>query len=275
MSTYLQPYSVCIIAHNEAKSIGKTLDTLAIQTHKPSEVLVWANGCTDNTAQIARDMGATVFEHDFANKPTGWNELNKLAKYNVRVFADGDVFIPPRSCERLVETLQVTQTCVSAARLVPQYDAHSHLTRLVFPVHKVPQTYICGRLYALDYDKFLNTAQEKQVPTDILHEDGWLQLVTGYDFFVSSARVLYKEYSFFELPKICRRYHDASVQLRKRYSHLKRSSASLLTRKERLKSAIPYLVAKTLHTCLRKIDQSEGRFVRSEHSKYYSEGFFF
>lgn len=51
-----------IAAHNEEKSIGAALESLAAQTRRPDEVIVVADRCTDRTAEIAVAHGAKVFE---------------------------------------------------------------------------------------------------------------------------------------------------------------------------------------------------------------------
>lgn len=52
--------AVVIPAHNEAKLIGGTLQTLLSQTRPPDELIVVDNASTDQTAEIARLHGATV-----------------------------------------------------------------------------------------------------------------------------------------------------------------------------------------------------------------------
>lgn len=54
--------TVLIPAHDEAASIGDTLDSLAAQEPPPDRVIVVADNCTDATADIARAHGAEVFE---------------------------------------------------------------------------------------------------------------------------------------------------------------------------------------------------------------------
>lgn len=49
-------------ARNEGGSIKATIDSLKAQTVKLSRIIVVANNCTDNTAQIARENGVKVFE---------------------------------------------------------------------------------------------------------------------------------------------------------------------------------------------------------------------
>ena len=48
-------------AFNEADSLGATLAALLVQTH-PVEVVVLPNGCTDATAEVARQYPVTVRE---------------------------------------------------------------------------------------------------------------------------------------------------------------------------------------------------------------------
>ncbi|MCD8356205.1 MAG: glycosyltransferase family 2 protein [Clostridia bacterium] len=60
----LHRYAAIISARNESKVIGQLLDTVNSQNY-PSELLdaiVIADNCTDDTAQVARDHGAIVYE---------------------------------------------------------------------------------------------------------------------------------------------------------------------------------------------------------------------
>ncbi|MFY9916882.1 MAG: glycosyltransferase family 2 protein, partial [Mycobacterium sp.] len=54
--------TVLIPAHNEEVSLPVTLEALRAQSRPPDRVIVVADNCTDRTVQIARDMGADVFE---------------------------------------------------------------------------------------------------------------------------------------------------------------------------------------------------------------------
>src|SRR4051812_7289868 len=53
--------TVLIPAHDEAASIGATLDSLGQQEPAPDRIIVIADNCTDATASIARQHGAEVF----------------------------------------------------------------------------------------------------------------------------------------------------------------------------------------------------------------------
>lgn len=54
--------TVLIPAHNEEELVGKTIDSLMTQNHKPDRVIVIADNCTDRTIEIARSRGVEVFE---------------------------------------------------------------------------------------------------------------------------------------------------------------------------------------------------------------------
>ncbi len=65
---------VLVPAHNESTVIGRCLDSLAAQDCAGDrfEVVVVADNCTDNTAELARSHGATVLErHDLSARGKG------------------------------------------------------------------------------------------------------------------------------------------------------------------------------------------------------------
>lgn len=93
-------------AHNEEVSLPVTLNALLTQTRPPDRVVVIADNCTDRTAEIAREMGCTVFETvDNVNKKGG--ALNQaLAKIlpesdvsDVILVMDADTRLTPRFIE--------------------------------------------------------------------------------------------------------------------------------------------------------------------------------
>ena len=68
-------YGIVIAARNEERVIGKLLDSIALQDYDPAllHVFVVADNCTDRTADICREHGATVYErHDPEKARKGW-----------------------------------------------------------------------------------------------------------------------------------------------------------------------------------------------------------
>ncbi|WP_411816143.1 glycosyltransferase family 2 protein [Hyphococcus sp. DH-69] len=67
------PAAIVIPAHNEATTIGPTLENVKAQSAKNDTILVVADNCTDNTAEIARLHGADVIERtDKDNRGKGF-----------------------------------------------------------------------------------------------------------------------------------------------------------------------------------------------------------
>ena len=51
-----------IPAHNEAAGIIDAIAGLTVQDRRPDRIVVVADNCTDDTARLAREAGAEVFE---------------------------------------------------------------------------------------------------------------------------------------------------------------------------------------------------------------------
>ena len=83
-------YAAIISARNESNVIGQLLDTIKGQTY-PSELLsaiVIADNCTDDTAQVARDHGAIVYERFNQEKVGKGYALNDAFQHINEDFGD-------------------------------------------------------------------------------------------------------------------------------------------------------------------------------------------
>lgn len=67
------PISVVIPAHNAESFIAEAIQSVHAQTLKVAEIIVVADDCTDRTAQIAAELGATVLEQKKRNMAAGLN----------------------------------------------------------------------------------------------------------------------------------------------------------------------------------------------------------
>lgn len=95
--------SVIVPAHNESQAIKSTLDALIKQDYDDFEIVIACNGCTDDTAQIAKEYErkiVKVFETEKSGMSFGKNFGAENATGELYVFVDADTFIP-------VETLSV------------------------------------------------------------------------------------------------------------------------------------------------------------------------
>lgn len=114
--------AVIIPAHNEAGVIARTLGALAPLTAVEGiEVIVVCNGCTDDTADIARGFpGVQVREMDRPSKTAALNLGDETATAWPRLYLDGDIEMQPHSVVEVFDAL--TQPGILAARARFVYD---------------------------------------------------------------------------------------------------------------------------------------------------------
>ena len=90
------PHGVVIIpAHNEASVIARTLAPLSpLASSGKIEVIVACNGCTDRTAEIARNFpGIEVIESPVASKVAALNMADESTEVFPRLYLDADITI--------------------------------------------------------------------------------------------------------------------------------------------------------------------------------------
>lgn len=115
--------AVIIPAHNEAAVIARTLRSLAPLTAVDGiEVIVACNGCTDGTAEIAREFaGVQVIETAQASKTAALNLGDEAATAWPRLYLDADIDADPHSVLAVFTAL--AEPGVLAARPRYVYDA--------------------------------------------------------------------------------------------------------------------------------------------------------
>jgi len=79
--------SVVIITFNEEKNIGRCIESVL---EVADEVLVLDSYSTDNTTEIARQMGATVYQQAFLGYIEQKNKALSLAKHDIVLSLDAD-----------------------------------------------------------------------------------------------------------------------------------------------------------------------------------------
>ena len=101
--------TVVIAAHNEGLVIGACLDALLLDADVGEfEVVVAANGCTDDTAQAAARDGVTVIELTEADKAAALNAAEQVATRYPRIYLDADVRLSTRSVRALRDAVTAT-----------------------------------------------------------------------------------------------------------------------------------------------------------------------
>ncbi len=100
---------VVIPARDEARNIAACLESVAASDHPALEVLVFDDGSTDGTAELARAAGARVVEGGGGALPAGWKgkpwalqrAREHLPDADWIVFLDADVRVAPGALSRI------------------------------------------------------------------------------------------------------------------------------------------------------------------------------
>jgi glycosyltransferase involved in cell wall biosynthesis len=101
--------SVVIAAHNEEQVLGRCLESLTAGTHATElEIVVAANGCSDNTAAVARSFpGVTVVELPRPGKAAALNAAEGVATGFPRIYLDADMCLTSDQVESLCDALAI------------------------------------------------------------------------------------------------------------------------------------------------------------------------
>ena len=98
--------SVVIAAHNEEAVLGACLDALNPGSDSAPEIIVVANGCTDDTTSVARSHpGVVVVELDQGSKSLALNAGDSVADSFPRIYLDADIVVPAGCVDGLAEAL--------------------------------------------------------------------------------------------------------------------------------------------------------------------------
>jgi cellulose synthase/poly-beta-1,6-N-acetylglucosamine synthase-like glycosyltransferase len=116
--------SILIPAHNEASEIGATVKALLPQLNRCDQLIVIADNCTDETAAIARQQGATVLERqNLQQRGKGYAldyGLHQLSADppDVVVMVDADCRVEPGGIEKIAQQAATRQKPVQALYLM-------------------------------------------------------------------------------------------------------------------------------------------------------------
>ena len=118
--------TVLIPAHNEASGISTTLKTIVPQLTDPDRLVVIADNCTDETAAIARQFGATVIErHDTEHQGKGY-ALDYGIKHlstdppDIVILVDADCIVHEGAIAKLTQRANISPRPTQAIYLLEQ-----------------------------------------------------------------------------------------------------------------------------------------------------------
>jgi cellulose synthase/poly-beta-1,6-N-acetylglucosamine synthase-like glycosyltransferase len=118
--------TVLIPAHNEASGISTTLKTIVPQLADPDRLVVIADNCTDETAAIARQLGATVIERQDTERQGKGYALDYGIKYlatnppDIVVLVDADCIVHEGAIAKLAQRANRSKRPTQAIYLLEQ-----------------------------------------------------------------------------------------------------------------------------------------------------------
>ncbi|MFN8493736.1 MAG: glycosyltransferase family 2 protein [Caldilineaceae bacterium] len=122
-------YSIIVPAYNEAAWLPQLLEALtAQQTDRPYEIIVVANNCTDQTAQIARARGARTIEYTNPGYGVAYARQVGLLHAQGELIAttDADAVMAPTWLATLCRPLLQNSTCAAVTGTVRHYAEEAH-----------------------------------------------------------------------------------------------------------------------------------------------------
>lgn len=151
----LREISVCIPAHNESTLISRILENvLSISSEKLVEILVCANGCTDDTVEQVRKWSSKysiikLIIEEKASKINAWNRLVDEAKSDILLFVDADIEFEDQSVSHLLGALENPHILLASGIQQPAKRNNQLKKRftgfIMCPLH---QEYVYGAFYA-------------------------------------------------------------------------------------------------------------------------------
>jgi|GEM_PF-6427266 len=155
--------SVCIPAHNEALTIKQIIENvLRISDVAVREILVCANGCTDQTVDIVTELAEQhrkirLLIEEKASKINAWNRLVREATSDIVVFFDADITFECHSIAPLVQASNHPNTLVASGVRMPDRNRITPERRFTgFIMHPLNQDYVYGGYYAFRKSSLLD-----------------------------------------------------------------------------------------------------------------------
>ncbi|MDO3704288.1 glycosyltransferase family 2 protein [Micromonospora sp. C28SCA-DRY-2] len=140
--------SIVIAAHNEAGVLDRCLASVLrnAAVADPAQVVVVPNGCTDDTARVARRHGVTVVELAEPGKAAALNAGDAAATGFPRVYLDADVLLADGGIDLLVGELARTGALAAVPARRMELAGRSPAVRAYYAIHsRLPA--VVGGLY--------------------------------------------------------------------------------------------------------------------------------
>ncbi len=179
--------SVVIPAHNESGVLPATLKRIAEDPLAGSlEVVVVANNCDDETADVARAFqprvpGLVVIETDRAGKTNALNLGDDAVNVFPRIYLDADIVLGPDALEGMVEGLSVSDPVAGSPDISFDLDGADHWVREYYRMfERLP--YVTQGLVGLGVYGLSESGRERfDAFPDLLADDLYIQRLFAPD----------------------------------------------------------------------------------------------
>jgi len=221
------PFTVLMPAHNEAADIAQSVADVLTQLRGCDRLLVVADNCDDNTAALARDLGASVIERsDPGLLGKGYAlEFGRAALHDdpaeVIVVVDADCSPAPNALRQIAATAAANHAVVQGAyQLKPAPDSSTivRISCFAFLVKNLVRQVALARLS----DVALLQGSGMAFPRAIFDRVRWKahslveDLEMGLDILLEGDAVLFDEAAGFVSPASTQ---SGTVQQRRRWEH--------------------------------------------------------
>lgn len=96
--------SVIVPAYNEEKYIEDTLISIKNNTYKNKEIIIVANGCSDNTVNIAKNYSDKIIEINEKNVSKARNIGAENATGDILIFIDADTVLKKNVLSKIIKS---------------------------------------------------------------------------------------------------------------------------------------------------------------------------
>lgn len=215
--------SVIIPAHNEASVISRTLAPLV--RRDDLEIIVVANGCTDDTAKVAATFGpfVRIIETPVGSKVNALNLGDDAAGQFPRIYLDADIELPSPTIDALIDVLNAGRFLAAAPRFQMDLTGCSWAVRAFYDINgRLPSARegIGGSgVYALSE---AGRARFGRFP-DITADDGYVRVQFRPDERITLSdhlSIVRAPKTVRELIRIKTRSHFGTMELRQLYPSL-------------------------------------------------------
>jgi glycosyltransferase involved in cell wall biosynthesis len=269
--------SIIIPAHNEAASIARCLSSILRDAQRGEfEIIVACNGCTDDTARIARGFGpdVTVVELEEGNKVGAVNFANALASHFPRLYVDADLVVSTKSARALLSAVTAPNCLAAIGRMELDTSGASLAMRHYYEIWS-RNAYLSAGKFGGVYALSREAVEMLGVLPRVINDDEYVrrQIPAGQVTFVPQCSFVARvPRTFTDLLKVRRRVHRGNRQLAQMGRKEARQSGSslglfsLALRQPRLWLGLAVYVAVNL---MARREPAKGEFVwaRDESSR--------